>query len=222
MILPNIKKLTLIVLASMMCLPILAQDGESRNNDRKFYSDQVITTGSDAGNVQKNDPNRKFHTDQAGTDAGAGNVEKSDPNRKFHSNEFEAKPAGDGTEKQFENRKFHSDMYYGDDSDIVGDEHPNNRRSASFENTAAFTADALSVYPNPATDFFTVQVNAEGVDGVELTVMDLTGKVVATQYLIAEFGTMSTRIETYDLPKGVYLVSVTNGVDRYTQKLIVK
>lgn len=74
----------------------------------------------------------------------------------------------------------------------------------------------VSVYPNPVKDEFKLNLSAAYNSAkTEVTVTDLTGKKVKT-FAAGESYNVS------DLGKGVYILTITDGVNKFTQKLIKK
>jgi hypothetical protein len=67
-------------------------------------------------------------------------------------------------------------------------------------------------YPNPATNSFTAAYSFTDDNGGNVTVTDLSGKTVYSQYCAAQSGTLT--IETSSWAKGVYMLSLTgeNGI----------
>jgi len=75
----------------------------------------------------------------------------------------------------------------------------------------------FSVYPNPANNLITVNYN--GVSPANISITDITGKVVL-QHLIN-----SSRTEMLDisaLNKGLYFITLNNGSEKNTRKLIIE
>jgi len=70
----------------------------------------------------------------------------------------------------------------------------------------------FSVYPNPATHFITVK--AENVSTCIISIFDITGNEI--------FRTESNTIKVSELESGYYLITLTNGNQMATQKLIIK
>lgn len=92
--------------------------------------------------------------------------------------------------------------------------------------TSAVSVDTntgLSVFPNPASDNVTVSFYSTNAETASITVLDLTGKTVAT---IADGQSFSAGLSTVNfntsaLSKGNYLVSVQTGKNVQTAKLVV-
>ncbi len=77
----------------------------------------------------------------------------------------------------------------------------------------------MSVYPNPASGLVNVSFDAKG--DYTVSIMDVAGRVVATQAVSAA-GTTNIEMPISNLQAGNYFVSVANGASSYTQKLMVK
>lgn len=76
----------------------------------------------------------------------------------------------------------------------------------------------INVYPNPATDYFTVKVSSEH-KGSQLVFTNLLGKVV----LRKSIDNSELNISTNQFPGGVYFYSlIDNGIIIETKKLIIK
>jgi Secretion system C-terminal sorting domain len=78
----------------------------------------------------------------------------------------------------------------------------------------------VSLYPNPATEEVKVSFNLNGANSATINVVDMTGKVVASQ--VASNGSNSVSINTSVLSAGVYSVNFTANNTTVTQKLVVK
>jgi len=75
----------------------------------------------------------------------------------------------------------------------------------------------VRVFPNPATDALNVEVNLDEVANVQI--VDLTGKVVATQ-TVSNQGTAT--FNTANLSSGLYIVSIQTANGVVTEKVLVK
>jgi hypothetical protein len=79
----------------------------------------------------------------------------------------------------------------------------------------------FSLFPNPASDILNVSFEAVNTT-YSITMMDLQGRVVATQELQGLSGAQNVAIPVAELAKGSYLVSVTSqGVTR-SQTVVIK
>lgn len=73
---------------------------------------------------------------------------------------------------------------------------------------------AIKMYPNPTTGI--VRINSQSP--VDVTVSDLTGKVIFTQNEV----TSETAIDLSAFQTGIYLAKMSNGTSEQTQKIILK
>jgi hypothetical protein len=93
--------------------------------------------------------------------------------------------------------------------------------SATGIHTDLSNADNFKIYPNPTNGTSYVEVIANNNETVILSVMDMTGKTVATRnYQIN--GASRLPIVTNNLDKGIYIVTLTIGEKVQQQKLIVQ
>lgn len=81
----------------------------------------------------------------------------------------------------------------------------------------------VNVYPNPANSSTNVSFNLNNASEVQITVTDLSGKVVAVNNLGAlNSGDYVQTISTEALQSGIYLINFFSNNNRYTQKITVK
>ena len=66
----------------------------------------------------------------------------------------------------------------------------------------------LSVYPNPATDFVSVQFKDSSSEKIQLELIDVNGKVVFTQSFDNTTNVVNQEINTTQLGTGVYMLNV--------------
>jgi len=77
---------------------------------------------------------------------------------------------------------------------------------------------AVSVTPNPADEFFFVEIQTEA-EFSEIKLMDVTGRVVLSEK--ADRSSVSTRLQVDQLSPGLYTLVVESGIDRYVEPLVV-
>ena len=87
------------------------------------------------------------------------------------------------------------------------------------EQVASF---GIEVAPNPAADATQVSFNVKNTSDAIINVIDMAGKVVATQTLAAVNGTQNVEINTSALNSGMYTISVTANGTTVTEKLAVR
>jgi hypothetical protein len=80
----------------------------------------------------------------------------------------------------------------------------------------------LEVAPNPATDATNVTFNVKNTSDVIINVIDMAGKVVATQTLSDVNGTQAVEINTSALNSGMYTVNVNANGTSVSKKLAVR
>jgi 2',3'-cyclic-nucleotide 2'-phosphodiesterase (5'-nucleotidase family) len=89
---------------------------------------------------------------------------------------------------------------------------------------AAIGSMSMSVYPNPSNvGYINLTLsNAEGMETEGLIEMrDITGRSL-TASQVAVGANQTLRLETNDIPAGIYTVSYTSGSERVTQRFIIK
>jgi Secretion system C-terminal sorting domain len=83
-----------------------------------------------------------------------------------------------------------------------------------------FSVTGLALVPNPATTETSVSFFARTSGPATITLTDILGRPLRTETLIAS-GRVQYRLDTANLPDGIYFVSVGMGGTRRTQRLIV-
>lgn len=78
----------------------------------------------------------------------------------------------------------------------------------------------LSVSPNPARDVAEVQFTVEEASAVKLDLFDATGKLVLSSELNANPGVNANALNVAALAKGTYLLTLTDGKNKATSKLV--
>ncbi|MEL7163481.1 MAG: T9SS type A sorting domain-containing protein, partial [Bacteroidota bacterium] len=76
------------------------------------------------------------------------------------------------------------------------------------------TEQLLALYPNPATDHLNFRLSSDFRGVTEATILDLSGRVVATYRYDKGTDRLQDRLELNELPAGTYLLRVTEG-DRH-------
>jgi len=80
---------------------------------------------------------------------------------------------------------------------------------------------AISLFPNPSTGSFTLEFKAIQAQKANLTVVDLTGKVILTQILSDLNNGSQQNIELGEVSSGVYIVQVQTEKGVYQQKITI-
>ncbi len=77
----------------------------------------------------------------------------------------------------------------------------------------------FKVYPNPASDFFTIEYGEALKADLDLKLFDLSGKFVFESYLSK--GGLSAKIDIRALHNGIYFIQFSNDAEIWTEKLII-
>jgi len=86
--------------------------------------------------------------------------------------------------------------------------------------SAALTANAIDMYPNPTTASSSLEFNGNFED-VNVVVYTIDGKTVITQKVASVVSSETTKINGVDeLPAGIYLVEVTTTQGKLVKRLI--
>ena len=78
----------------------------------------------------------------------------------------------------------------------------------------------VSIFPNPAADYFSIQLPENNNTNCELTIFDITGKTVKQQVLNS--GSLLQQIDVSSLSEGFYMVFMKTQQEVYSNKLIIK
>lgn len=79
----------------------------------------------------------------------------------------------------------------------------------------------LAVFPNPAKEYIQIMFQSQDNATGKIKIMDIIGKERYNQQINIEKGRNSYLIDIRKYPAGVYLVSLTEGENTFTKKLIV-
>lgn len=91
------------------------------------------------------------------------------------------------------------------------------------ENTKSktLTLDNLAFYPNPNKGKFTVSFNNESTKAIDITVKDLTGKVLYNTK-IKGLGAVNEQIDISNNSSGIYILTIAQGNKSLSKKLLVE
>lgn len=78
------------------------------------------------------------------------------------------------------------------------------------------------VYPNPATESFTVSIENSFAESFEISIVDIQGKVVFQTIENNGSSSFSKTINTSDIAKGLYYVRVKTSEGQKTSKLVIQ
>ncbi len=87
--------------------------------------------------------------------------------------------------------------------------------SPEFEKT-------IMVYPNPATDNLTIEFNSNSVEQSSVSMINTLGQVMKTVLAKTINGKNKIEISVNDLPKGLYLLKLSNGKNQSMRKVVIE
>lgn len=93
----------------------------------------------------------------------------------------------------------------------------------AVKNINANNVNALAIVPNPAQNQTAVMIDAAAnIGSARIVVADLNGRLIQNYAVTVNKGMNGFNINTTAVPAGMYLVTVTNGSWKVTEKLIVQ
>ena len=84
------------------------------------------------------------------------------------------------------------------------------------------TASEISIFPNPAKADFNLSFNSQKAEKYLLSILDLTGKKVATKVLSVCAGKNSFKIGTNNLSSGNYLIEIIGGNYKTSSAIVIQ
>ena len=78
----------------------------------------------------------------------------------------------------------------------------------------------LDIWPNPADDQFAIRFIAEGF--ADVMIYSMSGKQIAHKYQKNSYGELKMNFNLENQPSGIYLITVSTGMRKYTGKLILR
>lgn len=93
--------------------------------------------------------------------------------------------------------------------------------TTEFEIPVEVVETGFAMFPNPANDEVSIDVEMRAENAVQVTVMDITGKAMMSQSYDLAKDENRINLDIKALPAGVYLVRIENGSAVGTQKLSI-
>ena len=84
------------------------------------------------------------------------------------------------------------------------------------------STDLLTVFPNPASNFITIDLKYATNDKVEVRINDLTGKTVQLSSFDNTTGTTKQNLDVSNLAKGFYMINVKAGNQQWERKITIQ
>lgn len=79
----------------------------------------------------------------------------------------------------------------------------------------------LNIYPNPATDIVSIQMELLKVENTEVALYDMNGRLIISETNLTYFDNTGYQLNVSDVPNGIYLLKVTNGEEVHTGRVII-
>ena len=87
----------------------------------------------------------------------------------------------------------------------------NNRPAANAE---------IAIYPNPTTGYFTLDLKTDQSREINIALTNLLGQNVRQWQEDVDKGRFTTQLDISNLPAGTYFITIDNGIEKNTRKLI--
>jgi photosystem II stability/assembly factor-like uncharacterized protein len=98
---------------------------------------------------------------------------------------------------------------------------PGSVLSDNAESEDDWSIEKISVFPNPTTNMIYIQVPTNG-ERIDLSLTDLSGKIILTMPFETNDGINLLKISTNDLSNGTYILFIQKGESVLTEKIIIQ
>jgi hypothetical protein len=95
-------------------------------------------------------------------------------------------------------------------------------RTSSIGNQKIIQGEFLNIYPNPAYDYCTLNLDGPSSGICDLRIIDIHGQVLKSESFRKVNGNIQHQLDVSGLSPGIYLVSVTQGSHNYISRLAVE
>jgi hypothetical protein len=79
----------------------------------------------------------------------------------------------------------------------------------------------LNVYPNPASDIVSIQMELLKVENTKVALYDMNGRLIISETNLTYFDNTGYQLNIADVPNGIYMLQVTNGEEVHTGRVVV-
>jgi hypothetical protein len=80
----------------------------------------------------------------------------------------------------------------------------------------------VSIFPNPATENFTIELNVKKASPINFKLVDLTGKLIKEIKAGEVFGNYKTSISITDIAKGSYFLKISSDDGLEVKKIMIQ
>lgn len=95
-------------------------------------------------------------------------------------------------------------------------------KSGVEQSTTQDIDNSISVYPNPTHGLSTIRFTSSGTEQLAVSVTDMEGREVMTMNHPASIGAVEIPLDVTELSSGMYMVSISQNGQTYTERIIVE
>ena len=186
---------------------------ETAHNGSQVFRHVYITKSSDGGTTWKDPVDVTPHTIWDGAQEcvfASMNPVVDDKIRIVYQKDFEPGLAVRGDEDMVDNNEI---IYL--EIDTVG------LFDAPLAITEINSSTHFSIYPNPATNFTTLEISSDKTQTIKISVIDLLGKEIAKKEKVIFSGTTLETIDISEYQNGIYFVNLQIGTQVTAKKLVI-
>jgi hypothetical protein len=186
---------------------------ETAHNGSQVFRHVYITKSSDGGTTWRDPVDVTPHTIWDGAQEcvfASMNPAVDDKIRIVYQKDFEPGLAVRGDEDMVDNNEI---IYL--EIDTVG------LFDAPLAITQITSSTHFSVYPNPATNFTTLEISSDKAQTIKISVFDLLGKEITKKEKVIFSGTTLETINISEYQNGIYFVNLQIGTQVITKKLVI-
>ena len=92
---------------------------------------------------------------------------------------------------------------------------------SGIKSTSGFADFSVNIFPNPANNNLTIELNSDKNTSVSVKVTDINGRVYLSENIPVNSGMNKSSMDISALSSGIYFVSIDNGEIVTNKKLVV-
>lgn len=82
--------------------------------------------------------------------------------------------------------------------------------------------EAIEIWPNPASDYLKIRIHNNGLNRIDLSIFDVSGKVFFRKILERKSGTWENKISLSGIPKGMYVLQFTSEKGSTNKNILIE
>lgn len=135
------------------------------------------------------------------------------------------------TSSEWATKTISFDAYIGPDPLLIKFEFVNGEGNNLFLDNIGFSgtigldeyvSDQVQLFPNPAESYFTLSSESYHIDGSEITINDVSGKILMQKTISSNTQNVRVNLEDYNLKSGVYMITLENKDQKAVKRLIIE